>query len=246
MPFTISHAAIVLPLKKFKPHLFSTTGLVFGSFAPDLEYFTRMRILATHGHDWIGAIYFDIPLALVYCFVFHLFVRNILIKNLPNFISERFVDIIDFNWIKYFKSNGFIVLISVIIGIYSHLIWDAFTHEWGFFVKEISLISKVWISAVLELEGYKVLQYVSSIIGLLFIMFWIFRMPNQKTISSSNKISFWTIVMLLTLLITFVRFYFFPIEMISGNIIVVPMMAGFIALIILGIVNLYKNKKSQV
>ena len=245
MPFTLSHAAIVLPLKKLNPAWFSMTGLIFGSMSPDLEYFTRMKILATHGHDWVGAIYFNIPLALAYCFVFHLFVRKILIDHLPNFIKNRFIHLRLFDWMKYFKANGLVVILSILIGTYTHLLWDAFTHEWGFFAKKINFINEVWMTIGFELKGFKVLQYTSSIIGLLFIIFWIYRMPKQKLNSSRFIISFWVIVMLLTMLISFIRFYFFPIEMISGNIIVVPMMAGFLSLIILGILNQYLIKKPQ-
>ena len=105
MPLTFCHPAIVLPLKKLKPNWFSMTGLIIGSMSPDLEYFSRMEILATHSHLFWGVLYFDLPIALIYCFVFHLFVRNILINHLPDFFKERFTQFLNFDWINYFKKN---------------------------------------------------------------------------------------------------------------------------------------------
>ena len=105
MPLTFCHPAIVLPLKKLKPNWFSMTRLIIGSMSPDLEYFSRMEILATHSHLFLGVLYFDLPIALIYCFVFHLFVRNILINHLPDFFKERFTQFLNFDWINYFKKK---------------------------------------------------------------------------------------------------------------------------------------------
>ena len=105
MPLTFCHPAIVLPLKKLKPNWFSMTRLIIGSMSPDLEYFSRMEILATHSHLFWGVLYFDLPIALIYCFVFHLFVRNILINHLPDFFKERFTQFLNFDWINYFKKK---------------------------------------------------------------------------------------------------------------------------------------------
>ena len=108
MPLTFCHPAIILPLKKLKPNWFSMTGLIVGSMSPDLEYFSRMKIEATHSHLFWGVLYFDLPIALIYCFIFHLFIRNILIQHLPNYFKKRFVSFLDFDWINYFKSHWFI------------------------------------------------------------------------------------------------------------------------------------------
>jgi len=246
MPFTLSHAAIVIPIKRIKSNWFSLTGLAFGSISPDLEYFSRMRILATHGHDWLGAIYFDIPLALIYSFIFHLYVRNILIVNLPSVFKSRFIHLKSFNWWKYFKANGLVVLISILIGTYSHLLWDAFTHEWGFFAKRIPLLQEVWFNLGIELKGFKVLQYFSSIIGLVYIFICILKLPAKEIENSRFNYKFWFKILFTTILISMIRFFIFPIEIISGNLIVVPMMASFISLIIFRFIEKYTNKKPQV
>lgn len=234
MPLTFCHPAIVLPLKKLNPKWFSMTGLIIGSMSPDLEYFTRMKIEATHSHLFLGALYFDLPIALLYCFVFHLFVRNILINQLPNFLQERFHSFIDFNWITYFKIHWLIVIVSIIVGTYSHLFWDAFTHEWGYFAKLIPALQEVWFTVPIEVKGYKFLQHFSTFLGAIFIAIWIYKMPKQEISYSKFNYQFWLKVIFLTSIISAIRFVIFPVEIVLGNIIVVIGMSGFLSLIIFG------------
>ena len=235
MPLTFCHPAIVLPLKKLKPNWFSMTRLIIGSMSPDLEYFSRMEILATHSHLFLGVLYFDLPIALIYCFVFHLFVRNILINHLPDFFKERFTQFLNFDWINYFKKNWLIVIVSIIIGAYSHLFWDAFTHEWGYFAKLIPALQEVWFTKPIEVKGYKFLQHFSTFLGAIFIAFWIYKMPKEPILKTKFDYIFWLKIILFTTIISTLRFVFFPIEIALGNLIVVVGMSGFLSLVILGL-----------
>ena len=235
MPLTFCHPAIVLPLKKLKPNWFSMTGLIIGSMSPDLEYFSRMEILATHSHLFLGVLYFDLPIALIYCFVFHLFVRNILINHLPDFFKERFAQFLNFDWINYLKKHWIIVIVSIIIGAYSHLFWDAFTHEWGYFAKLIPTLQEVWFTKPIEVKGYKFLQHFSTFLGAIFIAFWIYKMPKEPILKTKFDYIFWLKIILFTTIISTLRFVFFPIEIALGNLIVVVGMSGFLSLVILGL-----------
>ena len=235
MPLTFCHPAIVLPLKKLKPNWFSMTGLIIGSMSPDLEYFSRMEILATHSHLFLGVLYFDLPIALIYCFVFHLFVRNILINHLPDFFKERFAQFLNFDWINYLKKHWIIVIVSIIIGAYSHLFWDAFTHEWGYFAKLIPALQEVWFTKPIEVKGYKFLQHFSTFLGAIFIVFWIYKIPKEPILKTKFDYTFWLKIILFTTIISTLRFVFFPIEIALGNLIVVVGMSGFLSLVILGL-----------
>ncbi len=248
MPLTFCHPALILPLKKINSSWFSMTGLIIGSMSPDLEYFTRMEIKATHSHLVWGVLYFDLPLALFYCFVFHLVVRNLFLTHLPIFLQERFVDFLDFNWINYFRKQWFVVIISIIIGGYSHLFWDAFTHEWGFFVKLIPILQEVWFQLPLielDVQGFKFLQHFSTFIGAIFIAFWIYRMPKKTLPQSRFCFSFWLKICLLTGVISFVRFTVFPIDLVVGNLVVVVSMSGFLSLVIFGMKQRIFDKKIE-
>jgi len=78
MPFTFSHPAIVLPLLKFSPKYISASAVIIGSMTPDFEYFIRMRLMQVHGHNLFGALYFDLPVAIVCTLLFQLIVRDTL------------------------------------------------------------------------------------------------------------------------------------------------------------------------
>lgn len=175
-------------------------------------------------------MYFDLPIALIYCFVFHLFVRNVLIHHLPYFFKERFAQFLIFDWIDYFKKHLIIVILSIIIGAYSHLSWDAFTHEWGFFAKHFHALQKTWVQIPFknfEVKGYKFQQHFSTFLGTIFIAFWIYKMPKQILLKTKFDYIFWLKVVLFTTIISTIRLVFFPIEIGLSNIIVVIGMSIF-------------------
>jgi|HubBroStandDraft_1064217.scaffolds.fasta_scaffold451974_2 hypothetical protein len=58
MPFTLAHAAAALPFRRL--HLV-WSGLVIGTFAPDLEYFVRFSPNDGYGHTLVGALVLSLP-----------------------------------------------------------------------------------------------------------------------------------------------------------------------------------------
>ncbi|MDX1702195.1 MAG: DUF4184 family protein, partial [Melioribacteraceae bacterium] len=101
MPYTFSHIAFALPLKKISPKKISTTGLVIGSMLPDVEYYLRMTMYGEWGHTLKGIIMYEIAIGIVIAFIYHLFIRNPLIKHLPDTIKRKWYDLLDFNWSLY-------------------------------------------------------------------------------------------------------------------------------------------------
>ena len=79
---------------------------------PDFEYFIRMKNVSRYSHTPIGLFWFDLPLALLLCFIYHLIVRNSLFDNLPAYLKEKLIIYKDFQWLKYFQARWAIVLIS--------------------------------------------------------------------------------------------------------------------------------------
>lgn len=138
MPFTLSHPAIVLPLRRY----FSLTGLVIGSMSPDFEYFVRMNLQSEYGHTFWGTFYFCLPISMIVSFLYHYYIRNSLIMNLPYFFQRRFARFKDFHWGNYCKEKWFLVIISILIGAFSHILWDSFTHKTGFFVQQFSFLQE--------------------------------------------------------------------------------------------------------
>ena len=147
MPFTLSHPAAILPLTYLPTRWFSLTGLVIGSLTPDFEYFLRMRLKSLYGHTVAGLFWFDLPLGLALAFIFHNQVRNSLFDNLPPFLGSRFQAFRQFDWNGYFIKNIGIVVVSILVGAASHLLWDSFTHDRGYFVRTIQELAGTFVSA---------------------------------------------------------------------------------------------------
>lgn len=179
MPFTFSHPAIVICLSKSRLRL-SLTALVAGSIVPDFEFYFRLKQTGNYAHHWPGVIIFDIPVAVLLCYLYHIYMRNVIIQQLPVWFRCRFSEALSFNWNKYAAENKFNVFVSIIIGIVSHLLWDAFTHDDGAFVVLFPILSKHFILAGMAIPVYGILQLISSIWGLWIVFKEIAAMPVQE------------------------------------------------------------------
>ncbi len=232
MPFTFAHPAIVLPVKGISPRFFSLTGLVIGSMTPDFEYFIRMKILTRYSHTFGGLFWFDIPLGLVLCFLYHQFVRDTLLQNLPHSFQIRLAGFQHFDWNGYFRKNWLVVVTSVFLGAASHLFWDSFTHNHGFFVRRIPFLRTRFELAGLHFQTSEILQHFSTLVGRAFIVFWVVRLPVDRTVKSKPDIRYWVWVLLLSSVITMLRFINAIDYRFYGNIVVTAISAFMIALIV--------------
>ncbi len=143
-----------------------------------------------------GIFYFDLPIALVLCFVFHLLVRGKLIPNLPTAWSNRFNGLETDSWLLRFKAGWLVVIISCLIGIGSHLLWDSFTHEHGYFVERLSQLKSQLSIGKYKLPIYKLLQHGSTIIGLIAIGCVVYKLPKQQIQRPGNR-RYWPIAILI-------------------------------------------------
>jgi len=206
MPFTFSHPAIILPLRYLPKTWFSLTALIIGSLTPDFEYFLRMKVKSLYSHTLAGIFWFDLPLAILLAFIFHNLTRNFLFQNLPSFIKSRILIYTDFNWNDYFKKNWYVVLISSLIGIISHIFWDAFTHNHGYFVNQIDTLRNTISFFGTEIPFWKLAQHASTFIGCIIIIAALFNLPQNDNLKSCTNKLYWITVILFTASILFIRF----------------------------------------
>lgn len=232
MPFTFSHPAIVLPLTFLPRKWFSLTGLVIGSLTPDFEYFLRMRIKSNYSHTIDGLFWFDIPLGLLLAFIFHNVVRDSLFDNLPTILKSRFSEFRQFDWNGYFKRSWFVVTISILIGAASHILWDSFTHDHGYFVQTIPALQNSVDFLGGQIQILKILQHSSTLLGGLVIVFAIYKLPTDKTEKENINLKYWTIFAGLTLTLIAIRFLSGLELKQFGNVIVTVISAGLISLIL--------------
>jgi hypothetical protein len=75
-------------------------------------------------------------------------------------------------------SEWLLAAIAMVIGIWTHLAWDSFTHPEGWVVQH-----SAWLSAPITIGPYTgqvchVLQYASSVFGLVVMAIWYRRLPT--------------------------------------------------------------------
>ncbi len=192
MPFTFSHPAAVLPLTFIKKKWISVTALIIGSITPDFEYFFRMEQNSYYSHSWGGIFWFDLPLALLLVYLFNDLIKKELIENLPQFLNVRFSQFRlvqrNLNNIKDF----IIVLISLLIGIISHVIWDKVTH------KSVSLID--------QQEHYTVFWEANSVAGAILIAAAVWKMRRGMSTQKSNIYKYWLVIFIIMVTVMYVRY----------------------------------------
>ena len=232
MPFTFSHPAIVLPFIYLPKNWRSSTGLIIGSMAPDFEKFIRMTAYDDYSHTWRSIFYFNIPIALILAFVYHLVVRNAFIDHMPKFFRKRFNRFKKLNWYKYFKQNYITVIVSIFIGTISHIAWDKITHldseTMGLFPAD---------SLKMRIRNYKFilngpLQFITSFLGGLVIIYFINRLPKSNRVQPTKHNAEYWILLISTMMVIII----FKIQVLNspiylGNIISTTISAGLISLI---------------
>ncbi len=202
MPFTFSHPAIILPLDKIFKKKVSLTGLIIGSLTPDFEYFLRMKIQSEYSHTIWGNLWFNLPLGIILCFIFHCIVKKSLIDNSPLFIQKKLANLRKTNWRKYFSQNWVIVCFSLIIGGYSHILWDSFTHYDAFFTNYFSLDREIFYG----IPWYKFLQHFSSLIGAVIVLLYFFNIKSDDEVQAKQpKISYWLKIFIVLSIVLIIR-----------------------------------------
>ena len=179
MPFTVSHAAAVLPLHRFSNHKLPLTALMVGSMAPDFGYIFSYEASRALTHSFVGLFIFALPVGL---FVW-LFYVAILEKATITLLSDR--------WHTRFAHTDAITpslvaraALAIFLGAVTHLLWDAFTHRGTFVTNAIpALLGRTpgfdWLPI------YHLLHGLSSVAGLVILALWarhLHRLPAKSLI----------------------------------------------------------------
>ena len=175
MPFTFAHPAAVLPLRHFP--LMSTVPLVIGAIAPDVPYYLPWRIvkhMPATTHTFLGSLTLDLPIGLL-LLLFLWLLRVPLVAPLGPGARAKCLGALE-----RFGSqprNWVLAPLSILIGAWTHLVWDSFTHADGWMVQRISALSAPVSFFSYTGELCHVLQYVSSVFGLAVLAFWFALLP---------------------------------------------------------------------
>jgi hypothetical protein len=172
VPFTLSHAAAALPFRRTP---FIMSALVMGCFVPDFPYFISLLPRTTYGHTFPGMFFLDLPLALAALWLFHAFVKHPLLLFLPAGFRRRLrTSVITFPFWPLERFS--MIVLSILVGIATHLLWDAFTHNTSWITQNWDFLrSYIWLPIIGKMEMYKFLEYASSVFGVVVVAVWIWQ-----------------------------------------------------------------------
>jgi hypothetical protein len=186
VPFTPSHAVVALPFIRTP---LMPAAIAVGAMAPDLPLFVRgvpLHYGRTHDLSWLPV---TIVLGLALLLVWRCVLRPSARELSPSWLAARLPSdwdrgaasaLRDTMGISAIGEPGrlhrwrvswqavLLLVLSLAIGVVSHIVWDLFTHEGRAGVALFPVLAEPWG----PLAGFKWLQHGSSILGLLIIAIW--------------------------------------------------------------------------
>ncbi|HEX6397902.1 MAG TPA: DUF4184 family protein [Steroidobacteraceae bacterium] len=173
MPFTVSHAAAVLPIQRWARYRLPLTALMVGSMSPDFGYIFSYEASRALTHSVAGLFVFCLPVGLV---VWAFYVA-VLEKATITLLSDR--------WHTRFAHTEAITLslvlraaLAIVLGAATHLLWDSFTHRGTFATEAIPALTGP-TPGFAWLPVYHLLHGLSSVVGLVILAFWMRGLQRQ-------------------------------------------------------------------
>jgi hypothetical protein len=194
MPFTVSHAAAVLPFVRTP---LPAAALVIGSMTPDLPFFVPVHVPRALTHSVTGAVTFDVLIGLLAIALWWGLLRAPAIDMMPRAVRERIGPIA---WRPTPRGIAWLV-VALLIGIATHLAWDSFTH--AHYVSDLLPVLQTPIDlAIITVPLYTVLHAVSSLVGgailIIWVLLWLRRSESRadaRTLMPSRvRIGLWTLL----------------------------------------------------
>lgn len=171
MPFTLAHPAAVIPLYRRVRRFTALPALVIGSMVPDFDYVIPLGVDRSFSHSLWGLLFYCLPAGFAAYFVYHGLIKPVVLSLLPRQVLLRLPTSSGGTW--YPDLPIWVVMLSILVGVTTHLAWDSFTHAGAFFVARLPILG----ASLFEIAGYpvytyKLLQHGSTVLGLGLIVLW--------------------------------------------------------------------------
>jgi hypothetical protein len=189
MPFTLSHPAAVLPLRRFDPWL-DFPALVIGSMAPDFAYYLPGFVPPIATHSLAGSIVLCLPAGLLLLIAFH-WLKLPLCRLLPQPHRGALMPLAAAprDWgVRSFVTAA----ASVLLGSWTHIAWDSFTHVHGWAVQHLSLLRlPLWGDGARPFAVFDALQQLSGLAGGLLLWSAYRRWLRQQAVAEDSSGNRW-------------------------------------------------------
>lgn len=169
MPFTISHAAAVLPFHRTLRRYGLFSAAIIGSMVPDFGFFLPLPVHRGQTHSAMALFTFCLPLGLATYWLFQLLIKTAWCAVLPDRWRERLRaehPVARLGDLRTWLGAA----AAVLAGALTHLVWDGFTHEDGRGVRMLPFLDDDGPGlAGNPLPLYQWLQVGSSVVGLVVV-----------------------------------------------------------------------------
>ncbi|MDF2491547.1 MAG: cell wall anchor protein [Microbacterium sp.] len=169
MPFTPSHAVVALPFVRTP---LVSAAVAVGAMTPDLPLFLRGTFITYPGTHDLRWIVLTVVLAWVLLLVWRCVLRPAARELAPRWLAARLPGSWDDGPSQGWRESAplsprplLLLVISLAVGVASHIAWDAFTHEGRVGVALFPALDQQWG----PLLGFKWVQHGSSALGLLIL-----------------------------------------------------------------------------
>ncbi len=219
MPFTFAHTGYILPVKKKWTPYFSTSGLVFGSLAPDYDILFRFSENRFHlfQYDLFSILFYIYPLALVSIVFFHLCCQSILSENLPFFVRRKISSFLSLDIFDELKKHFIKISFSIFFAIFLHLLLDMLCHfldAWSVKMLVLTLTRSIKTANIFYELAIYALPILFSLYG--FYLLWKYLTDENTTITdfsmTKKQLMFWVWVILVAVGISILKFYIFQLQ----------------------------------
>lgn len=174
MPFTPSHAVVALPFLRTP---LVPAAIAIGAMTPDLPLFLRgFGVTYSFTHTYANIVW-TMVIALGLFLLWRVVLRPVAPELSPQWLARR----LPADWdtpagdalndalgIGQRWTRPLWLAASLLIGVISHILWDAFTHEGRLGEQLVPALADPWG----PLQGSKWLQHGSSVVGLLILGIW--------------------------------------------------------------------------
>jgi Domain of unknown function (DUF4184) len=175
MPLTTAHPVASILLHKSMGRYGVLSALIIGSMTPDFHYFVPLHVGRDHSHSLLGLLWYCLPMGLMTYWFFHRFFKHAFCDLLPLVVKRKLAWQNDQN-ITSERTPIIAVILSLLVGSFTHVVWDSFTHGTSPIVMALTPLQYPLANiGNYVVTVYKILQHGSSIVGTLVISIWIFR-----------------------------------------------------------------------
>ena len=184
MPFTFSHPIAAIPFARFGLPL---SALIIGSMTPDFPYFLHGSTSAQYGHSLIGTLLFCVPAGLFALWLWHRVLDVPLRSLLPTCVQRKLPRAA--NIFRFWPTKQLLlIIIALLIGALTHIVWDSFTHANGFMVRNwAGLREPIFTHSHGTVYVFKVLQHGSSLLGAIALWWFCQRALRNDATNTELK-----------------------------------------------------------